>query len=139
MRVRLRSVPVVAIALAGITALGIIVAGPANADPTTTFVVVGSDTTQNVMDQFMSDEFPGQIGSWDAVNPVTQAAHEIITPKPGCSMTRPNGSGEGLAALRKSINPATTAVQLAQPPTAGCVDFSRSSAGPGANASATGA
>jgi phosphate transport system substrate-binding protein len=91
------------------------------------------------MNQFTSDEFPGLIGSWDAVNPVTGTAHEVITPKPGCSMTRPNGSGEGLAALRKSINPATTAVQLAQPPTAGCVDFSRSSAGPGANASATGA
>ncbi len=135
---RARSVPVVAIAMAGLAALAVSVASPASADPATTFVTVGSDTVQDVMNQFTSDEFPGLIGSWDAVNPVTGAAHEDITPKPGCSMTRPNGSGEGLAALRKSINPATTAVQLADPPEPGCVDFSRSSAGPGANASATG-
>jgi ABC-type phosphate transport system substrate-binding protein len=136
---RARSVPVVAVAMAGLAALAVSVASPASADPSTSFVTVGSDTVQDVMNQFTSDEFPGLIGSWDAVNPVTGVAHETITPKPGCSMTRPNGSGEGLAALRKSINPATTAVQLAQPPTPGCVDFSRSSAGPGTNASATGA
>jgi phosphate transport system substrate-binding protein len=53
-------------------------------------------------------------------------------------MTRPNGSGEGLNALRKSINPATTAAQLADAPEAGCVDFARSSSGPGANASVNG-
>jgi phosphate transport system substrate-binding protein len=134
-----RSVPVVAIAMAGLAALAVGIAGPAAADPATTFVTVGSDTVQDVMNQFTADEFPGLIGSWDAVNPVSGAAHEDINPKPGCSMTRPNGSGEGLAALRKSINPSTTAVQLADPPEPGCVDFSRSSAGPGANASTNGA
>ena len=137
-RARLKAAPVVAVLCAGLTALTVAFAGPANADPSTSYVAVGSDTTQDVMDQFAADEFPGQIGSWDAVNPVTATAHEIITPKPGCSMTRPNGSGEGLAALRKSINPNTTATQLAAPPTQGCIDFSRSSSGPGANASTTG-
>jgi phosphate transport system substrate-binding protein len=136
---RLKRVPVAVVACAGLTAIAIGLAGPANADPATTYVTVGSDTIQDVMNQFVTDEFPGQIGSWDAVNPVTSAAHEDITPKPGCSMTRPNGSGEGLSALRKSINPSTTATQLADPPEPGCVDFSRSSSGPGSNASATGA
>src|SRR6266568_1344520 len=104
---RLLRVPVVAIAVAGLGAAAIGLAAPAAADPSTTYVTVGSDTVQDVMNQFTSDEFPGLIGSWDAVNPVTGAAHEDITPKPGCSMTRPNGSGEGLNALRKSINPST--------------------------------
>ncbi len=133
------SVPVVAIAMAGLAALAVGIAGPAAADPATTFVTVGSDTVQDVMNQFVSDEVPGLIGSWDAVNPVSGLAHEVITPKAGCNMTRPNGSGEGLAALRKSINPSTTAVQQALPPSPGCIDFSRSSSGPGANASVNGA
>ena len=88
---------------------------------------------------FAADEFPGLIGSWNAINPVTGAAHEVITPRPGWSMTRPNGSGEGLNALRKSLNPATTATQLTDQPEPGCVDIARSSNGPGANASVTGA
>jgi len=137
--VRVLRVPVVAVAVAGLAAAAVVVATPASADPSTTYVTVGSDTIQDVMNQFALDEFPGQIGSWNAVNPVSGVAHEIITPRPGCSMTRPNGSGEGLAALRKSINPSTTAAQLAAPPSPGCVDFSRSSSGPGANASPTGA
>lgn len=133
MRARLKAVPVVAVVFAAVIGLTVAFAGPASADPATTYVTVGSDTIQDVMNQFATDEFPGQIGSWDAVNPVTGTAHEIITPKAGCSMTRPNGSGEGLNALRKSINPNTTATQLAAPPAPGCVDFSRSSSGPGGN------
>lgn len=134
-----RRVPAVVATVAGLTALALgATVAPANADPSTTYVTVGSDTIQDVMNQFASDEFPGQIGSWNAVNPTTAVAHEIITPKPGCSMTRPNGSGEGLNALRKSINPNTTAPQLASPPSPGCVDFSRSSSAPGANASVNG-
>jgi len=75
---------------------------------------VGCDTGRG--QPICADEFPGLIGSWNAINPVTGAAHEVITPRPGCSMTRPNGSGEGLNALRKSLNQTTTAVQLADPP-----------------------
>jgi len=124
-------------ALVGAVSVGL--ASPASADPVTTYVAVGSDTTQDVMDQVAKDRGNGVVGSWDAVNPVTTTAHEIIVPKDGCSMTRPNGSGEGLSALRKSINPNTTAAQLADPPEPGCVDFSRSSSGPGTHASVTGA
>jgi ABC-type phosphate transport system substrate-binding protein len=124
-------------ALVGAVAVGL--AAPASADPVTTYVSVGSDTTQDVMDQVAKERGNGVVGSWDAINPVTAAAHEVIVPKGGCSMTRPNGSGEGLSALRKSINPNTTAAQLADPPEPGCIDFSRSSSGPGTHASVTGA
>ncbi|GAA5184638.1 substrate-binding domain-containing protein [Rugosimonospora acidiphila] len=108
------------------------VAGPASADPTTTFVGVGSDTIQDVMNQLASTVGGGLVGSYDAVDPVTAAAGGQIAPKSGCTMTRPNGSGQGLNALRASINPNTTAGQLADKPEAGCVDFARSSSGPAA-------
>ncbi len=128
--------------LAAITATAGLVAGaagPALADPVTTLVGVGSDTTQDVMDAIANQIGGGVVGSWDAVNPVDHVtAHEVIAPKVGCTMTRPNGSGEGVNALRKSLNPSTAAAQLADPPEAGCVDFARSSGGPGTNQSATG-
>jgi ABC-type phosphate transport system substrate-binding protein len=127
-----------AVAVTGALVVGL--TSPAAADPQTTYVAAGSDTTQDVMDGFAASVGGGLLGSWDAVNPVTAVAHEQIAPKPGCTMTRPNGSGEGLAALRKSINQNTTATQLADPPEAGCVDFSRSSGAPAtADASTTGA
>jgi PBP superfamily domain len=120
-------------AVAGIAALTVGFAGPAAADPTTTYVAVGSDTTQDVMDGFGSAVGRGILGSWDAVNPATAAAHEAIAPKAGCIMTRPNGSGEGVNALRKSLNAASGATQLADPPEPGCVDVARSSGGPAAD------
>lgn len=124
---------------AGAAALVVGLAGPAMADPGTTYVTVGSDTVQDVENQFATDFGNGTLGSWDAVNPGNPTVpHDVINPKPGCSFTRPNGSGEGLAALRKSINPNTTATQLAVAPGPGCVDFSRSSSGPGGNQSNTG-
>jgi phosphate transport system substrate-binding protein len=113
------------------TAFVVGVAGPASADPTTNLVGVGSDTIQDVMNQIAITVGGGIIGSYDAVNPATATAGDIISPKPGCTMTRPNGSGQGLAALRASLNPNTTAGQLADRPEAGCVDFARSSSGPG--------
>jgi phosphate transport system substrate-binding protein len=115
-------------------ALTVSLAAPAYADPATIYVTVGSDTIQDVLNGFAGNVGGGLVGSFDAVNPGDPThAHDTINPKSGCSMTRPNGSGEGLAALRKSINPSTTATQLANPPEPGCVDFSRSSSGPGAN------
>jgi phosphate transport system substrate-binding protein len=105
--------------------------GSANADPVNTYVTVGSDTIQDISNALAANVGQGTIGSWDAVNPGDPTnPHDTINPKPGCSMTRPNGSGEGFAALRKSINPSTTATQLANPPEPGCVDFSRSSSAP---------
>jgi phosphate transport system substrate-binding protein len=136
----LKRLPIALGVVGGVAALAIGLAGPANADPGTSFVAVGSDTVQDVENQFATDFGNGAIGSWDAVNPATPTAtHDEINPKPGCSMSRPNGSGEGVNALRKSINPATTAAQLADPPEPGCVDIARSSSAPGANQSNTGA
>jgi phosphate transport system substrate-binding protein len=122
-------------------AAGLVVAtaSPALADPATTYVAVGSDTTQDVMDGLATIIAGGNVGSWDAVNPGTPGApHDEINPKANCHMTRPNGSTEGLNALRKSVNPSTAAPQLADPPEPGCVDFSRSSSAPGGNANTAG-
>jgi phosphate transport system substrate-binding protein len=103
---------------------------------------VGSDTTQDVLNQFALDEGANEIGSWNAVDPVSQAIGETITPNNAaggqCSFTRPDGSGQGLSALRKSINPNTTAAQLAIPPGPNCVDIARSFSGPSSNQSNTG-
>src|SRR5262245_13781306 len=105
--------------IAATMAAGLVVAtaSPAHADPATTYVAVGSDTTQDVMNPMAAIAGGGLLGSWDAVNPSTPGViHDSINPKTGCGMTRPNGSGEGVNALRKSINPATAAPQLADPP-----------------------
>src|SRR5262249_37478061 len=102
------------------------VAGPASADPVTSLVGVGSDTTQDVVDAIADQIGGGLIGSWDAVNPSDhKTTHDLISPKRGCTMTRPNGSGEGVNALRISLG--GTATPLADPPELGCVDFARSS------------
>jgi hypothetical protein len=94
---------------------------------------------------------PGLVGSYNAVNPVTGTANEPITPTDGwavknsivpnptapnpllpgtCSFARPNGSSQGVAALRDAIAgvgaPNTT--KVASPaPGLGCVDIARSS------------
>jgi hypothetical protein len=121
-------------------------AAPASADPAFQFVGIGSDTTENVMDYFTGQTSGGIIGSYDAVNPVTQVAGETITPgvagaggaQQNCSFTRPNGSGQGFKALDVSYNPSSTlATGLAVNPQPGCIAFSRSSGGPGSGTSAS--
>jgi hypothetical protein len=136
---RLKGLVVLSTAMLGFAGFAVAQAAPALADPGVSYVAVGSDTIQDVMNQFSSDAAGNEIGSYNAVNPVTGATHEVITPaKAGstpasCSFTRPNGSTEGVNALRFSINPATTATQLANPPQPGCIDIARSSSGPGTN------
>ncbi|MDX6207530.1 MAG: hypothetical protein QOF39_3587 [Frankiales bacterium] len=79
---------------------------------------VGSDTTQDVMNQVANDVAPGGVkalGSWNATGSAT------ITTKPGCTLNRPNGSGAGVTALNNSL--------VAND---GCVQFARSSSGVGA-------
>ena len=134
-----------ATALVGFTGFALAQTLPAQADPTVTLVAVGSDTIQDVYNQFGVDAAGNLLGSCNAVNPVTGAAHEIITPADGsagvsCSFARPNGSGEGAADLRLALNPATTNGGSAPLPSAqpGCVDIARSSSGPGTLASTTG-
>jgi hypothetical protein len=131
------AVSAVTVGMAGFVALA--QAGPAGADPTIQFAEVGSDTIQDVMNQFSVDVAGNLLGSFNAVDPVTGAIHGSIAyvkganatePAVSCNFTRPNGSTEGLDAFRFSINPLTTASQDAVPPQAGCVDLSRSSSGP---------
>jgi len=108
---------------AGVTALVAAVAAPAFADPqqavaATDITAVGSDTIQFV-DNDLATAYnatsPARLfDSWDAVNPVTGAAHDQITIRPGVTITRPNGSTEGIAALQQNTN----------------VDVARSSRGP---------
>jgi phosphate transport system substrate-binding protein len=130
----------------GMAGIGIAAAGPAAADPAVTYVAVGSDTIQDVMNGFAGGVGEGIIGSYNAVNPVTGIAglHEIITPakalaggtQSNCSFTRPNGSTEGFNAL--DIAAGGTAPALASPPQAGCVDIARSSGGPNSACPASG-
>jgi phosphate transport system substrate-binding protein len=87
---------------------------------------------------------------------VTGAAHEVVAGAKEArnadgtlnpvgvpaqfSFDRPNGSGEGQAALRLSINPASSAAVPggANPPQQNSIDIARSSNGPGSNASTSG-
>ena len=94
-------------------------AAPAPADVTG----VGSDTIQNVMDQFSADynasHSTGDLYSWDATNPVTGAPGDNITTKSGCTaIPRPNGSSAGITAL--TTENGTTGGHP-------CIDFARSS------------
>lgn len=98
--------------------------GAAQADPTgaptpRALNGVGSDTTQDVMNAISNTVVIGgvkQIGSFDATGSAT------ITPKAGCTITRPNGSGAGVAALSASLNANGGAGD-------GCLQFARSSSG----------
>ena len=118
-----------ATAAAAITAL---VATPALADPPSgvtpkprDVVGVGSDTIQNVFDQFSVDynvtHTTGKLYSWDALNPTTGAMGDTIQTKSGsanCSMPRPDGSSAGISALE---NTKTTTGGLP------CINYARSS------------
>lgn len=134
---RLRGALALGMAVLGFTGLALAQATPAMADPTEQLVVVGSDTIQDVYNQLATNASGNLIGSYDAVNPVTKVAHEIITPVDGtagtnCSYARPNGSGEGASALRWALNQNTTNGGAAPTPVPqlGCVDIARSSSGP---------
>ncbi len=130
------------LAVAGFAGLAVAQTTPAMADPTVQYVATGSDTIQDIINQVGLDEAGNFLGSYNAVNPVTAAAHEVITPVKStgtlCSFARPNGSGEGVAALRYSVNSGSGATPPTPSPQAGCVDIGRSSSGPGTNASTTG-
>lgn len=118
------------IALAGATAAAVgLSCGQAIADPPsgvvpahTNIVGVGSDTTQFVVDKFSTDfnatHTSPKVYSWDAVGTTP------ITTKLGCAaITRPNGSGAGITALKANARPSGDAADF-------CVDFARSSRGP---------
>jgi ABC-type phosphate transport system substrate-binding protein len=69
-------------------------------------VGVGSDTIQNVLDQFAADFNPTvsatgtHLYSWDATNPLTGAIGDSIPEKKDCSsIPRPDGSSAGITQL----------------------------------------
>ncbi|GAA3729764.1 substrate-binding domain-containing protein [Plantactinospora mayteni] len=116
---------VAAVGAALVAAVGVAAgAGPAAADPNPvtdyrTLAGVGSDTTQDVLNGLGEAITVGgqkAIASWDARGTAT-----VKTKATGCELARPNGSSAGRTALRDSKLPAS--------PTAGCVDFARSSSG----------
>jgi ABC-type phosphate transport system substrate-binding protein len=86
---------------------------------------VGSDTIQNLLDQFSADYNVGKaltathLWSWDATNPNTGAIGDSIQVKgAGCSaIARPNGSSAGITALTSSQVVSST----------NCINFARSS------------
>jgi hypothetical protein len=137
---RFKSLVAVGAITLGFAGAGLAAAGSAAADPAVSYVMVGSDTIQDVMNGFAGAVSDGIIGSYNAVNPVTATAHEIITPakassggnQTNCSFTRPNGSTEGFDTLDFSANGSSTLAQLTATPQQGCIDVSRSSSGPGA-------
>ena len=141
---RLKSLAVAGAVTLGFAGAAFAAAAPASADPGFQFVGVGSDTTQSMMDVFAGQVSGGILGSYDAVNPVSNVGGEIITPgvalgggnQTNCSYTRPNGSGQGFKALDKSFNQSTTLAQLTVAPGANCIQFSRSSGAPGSGTSA---
>ncbi|BEP13792.1 substrate-binding domain-containing protein [Acidothermaceae bacterium B102] len=95
--------------------MGAAQADPSGAPSPRALVGVGSDTTQDVMNQIANDVVISgvkQIGSFNATGSAT-----FNTGKAGCSaVARPNGSGAGRAALLASLTAGD-----------GCIQFSRSS------------
>ena len=139
---KLRGLIAVGVMAAGVSSLVLTQTTPALADPTQTLVAVGSDTIQDVYNQFSTDLGGNALGSYNATNPVTGAIGENITPVDGtaavnCSFARPDGSTNGLGALEQSIGGAETG-GLTPLPGAGCVDIARSSAGPNSTGPASG-
>ena len=127
MRILSRLVTGAAVAAAAIAMAAV----PALADPPTgvtpravDVVGVGSDTIQNVMDQFSHDYNATHTGvklySWDATNPHTGALHDPLRFKAGCTLQqRPNGSSEGVTAVKTNEGGSTAGHP--------CEDFARSS------------
>ncbi len=120
--------------MASATAMAV---GPALADPIngsgspvtpkqTDIVGVGSDTSQNVVDQLMVDYNKShstgpRLYSWDALNPKTGLDENIATKKSCAQILRPNGSSAGVSALDFNTKSGDGKHF--------CIDFARSSRG----------
>lgn len=130
--------------------------GGASADPQqlSAYVGVGSDTTQEVMNAlagFTSGQAYTAINtgaatgfkqliSFDALPPAGVTDPCITTKLGGPTFDRPNGSGEGVSALSRTVDAALwrrggANNQCGSADVGGQIDFARSSSGPGAGAS----
>ena len=139
------------LAVAGVVAVGVVAAiaqtaPAARADSgsnTPLLAATGSDTIQDVYNQFSADLGGSTLNSFNAINPTTGAAGDTLTYTDGfsgahCSYPRPNGSTQGLDALEASIGGAVGGGGVSPEPGLGCVDVARSSAGPNASGPASG-
>lgn len=101
-----------------LAATGVAIADPNGAPQFRQLAGVGSDTTdfvlQGLSDVIVDGSGTKLIGSYNA-----QGTAQIKTKATGCELARPNGSTAGRNALLASLNPSS--------PTAGCLDFARSS------------
>ncbi len=136
-------------AVVGVALAGVAIASPANADPiSNSYTLVGSDTLQDVSNALVNGtsisgasvkvlaSTGATLGSFDAFGSAT-----IQTKQGGAYFGRPNGSGDGVKALSRSVDGAayTAASGLAAATViTGQVDIARSSSGPGTNANASG-
>jgi ABC-type phosphate transport system substrate-binding protein len=121
----------------GLVAAGLLSASPASADPSGTpaggdraLAGVGSDTTQNVMNdlaEVITITGVKQIASWDAIgSPATFTTRTTLpVGATNCTYTRTeaNGSGNGRSRLLESLTTGNART--------GCLDFARSSSGRG--------
>jgi len=142
-------------ALAATASLGSLILSaptPAGADSQKLLVGVGSDTTQDVMNALAGNnndvQYPPvqssktsgrtQVASFDATQGGVKGT--CITPSPGATFARPNGSTNGRKAFSRAIlgekwnvvNSTCPGFDATPPgaPTAGKIQFARSSAGP---------
>ena len=133
-----------AVATVALAGSSIVLSGTAFADPAagirpSQLVGVGSDTIQDVVNALSGQTINGNsyasvtedgwsIASYNAVDPTSGAAGGNITVKAGGpAFSRPNGSGDGVAALSDSL---LNAPFKGSAPLGGQVDFARSSSGP---------
>jgi hypothetical protein len=142
------------LASAAIAMLTGALAGSVGADPAqlTAFVGVGSDTTQDVLNGLagksglnfytpVQTSSGQQLVSFDAINPANPTDTCITTKTGAPTILRPNGSGNGVRALSRSLDGGNWGVTGACGTVAGGlikVDFARSSAGPSSSEIAAG-
>ena len=161
----IRTLMVAGVAVASVGAM-VLNQTQAFADPGFTYVAVGSDTVQDFENAWAANLTPGLVASYNATNPVNNNIHEPITPAKagnstsnggpsnalpaeGCTFNRPNGSSDGITALRASLSgtPSAGGTTSTAAPIAGygsgstalpsnlpqqnCVDIARSSSTPG--------
>lgn len=136
-------------ATVGVAISTIAFASPAMAEPVSdSYVVVGSDTLQDALNALgngttISGGSVRSLTAGKAVGSFDATGSASIQTKPnGVRFGRPNGSGDGVKALSRSIDGAKyTSGTLGAPADvniAGQVDIARSSSGPGTSANATG-
>lgn len=129
----------VVLGVAASLALGIFGAVPAHAEPVTnSFAIVGSDTLQDVINGLVNGTGISGAGVRSLASGKTAGSYDatgsvlVQTKSAGVRFGRPNGSGDGVKALSRSIDGANYKSATVGSPTlsiTGQVDIARSSSG----------